>query len=84
MSLALRYLAHSEIGLVRKNNQDSAYTSPTMLVVADGMGGGRPPATWPRRSPSGSSRRRTAPTPARRCSTSSPKPSTPPERRSAT
>lgn len=39
MPLALRYLAHSEIGLVRKNNQDSAYTSPTMLVVADGMGG---------------------------------------------
>lgn len=39
MSLALRYLAHSEIGLVRKNNQDSAYTSPTMLMVADGMGG---------------------------------------------
>ena len=39
MSLALRYLAHSEIGLVRKNNQDSAYVSPTMLVVADGMGG---------------------------------------------
>ena len=39
MSLALRYLAHSEIGLVRKNNQDSAYTSPSMLVVADGMGG---------------------------------------------
>ena len=39
MSLALRYLAHSEIGLVRKNNQDSAYISPTMLMVADGMGG---------------------------------------------
>ena len=39
MSLALRYVAHSEIGLVRKNNQDSAYVSPTMLVVADGMGG---------------------------------------------
>lgn len=39
MALALRYLAHSEIGLVRKNNQDSAYVSPTMLVVADGMGG---------------------------------------------
>ena len=39
MSLALRYQAHSEIGLVRKNNQDSAYVSPTMLVVADGMGG---------------------------------------------
>lgn len=39
MTLALRYLAHSEIGLVRKNNQDSAYVSPSMLVVADGMGG---------------------------------------------
>lgn len=39
MTLALRYVAHSEIGLVRKNNQDSAYASPTMLVVADGMGG---------------------------------------------
>ncbi|PFG17960.1 protein phosphatase [Propionicimonas paludicola] len=39
MTLALRYLAHSEIGLVRRNNQDSAYTSPTMLMVADGMGG---------------------------------------------
>ncbi len=39
MTLALRYVAHSEVGLVRKNNQDSAYASPTMLVVADGMGG---------------------------------------------
>lgn len=39
MSLALRYLAHSEIGLVRKNNQDSAYVSADMIVVADGMGG---------------------------------------------
>ncbi len=39
MTLALRYRAHSEVGLVRKNNQDSAYVSPTMLVVADGMGG---------------------------------------------
>ncbi|MGC3995329.1 MAG: protein phosphatase 2C domain-containing protein [Propionicimonas sp.] len=39
MTLALRYTAHSEVGLVRKNNQDSAYTSPTMLIVADGMGG---------------------------------------------
>ncbi len=39
MTLALRYLAHSEIGLVRKNNQDSAYVSPHLLAVADGMGG---------------------------------------------
>ncbi|WP_051215439.1 PP2C family protein-serine/threonine phosphatase [Granulicoccus phenolivorans] len=37
--LHLRYLTHSEIGLVRKNNQDSGYASPRMLVVADGMGG---------------------------------------------
>lgn len=39
MALALQYVGHSEVGLVRKNNQDSAYTSPTMLAVADGMGG---------------------------------------------
>ena len=39
MTLLLRYLAHSEIGLVRKNNQDSGYASPHLLVVADGMGG---------------------------------------------
>ena len=39
MALTLSYLARSEVGLVRKNNQDSAYVSPTMLMVADGMGG---------------------------------------------
>lgn len=39
MALTLSYDAHSEIGLVRGNNQDSAYTSPRMLIVADGMGG---------------------------------------------
>ena len=39
MALTLSYDAHSEIGLVRSNNQDSAYTSPRMLMVADGMGG---------------------------------------------
>ena len=39
MALTLSYVARSEIGLVRKNNQDSAYVSPTMLMVADGMGG---------------------------------------------
>ncbi len=39
MPLELRTVAHSEIGLVRKNNQDSGYASPTMIVVADGMGG---------------------------------------------
>ncbi len=30
---------HSEIGLVRKMNQDSGYVSGSMLLVADGMGG---------------------------------------------
>jgi protein phosphatase len=39
MPLSLTYACHSEIGLVRKNNQDSGYASPTMLFVADGMGG---------------------------------------------
>jgi len=39
MTLQLRYVAHSEIGLIRKNNQDSGYASPHLLAVADGMGG---------------------------------------------
>ena len=39
MSFSLDFRAHSEVGLVRKNNQDSGYASPTMLLVADGMGG---------------------------------------------
>lgn len=39
MTLQLRYVAHSEIGLIRKNNQDSGYASPHLVVVADGMGG---------------------------------------------
>lgn len=39
MTLTLAYTAHSEVGLVRKNNQDSAFVSPDLLMVADGMGG---------------------------------------------
>ena len=39
MTFSLRFHAHSEVGRIRKNNQDSAYASPTMLLVADGMGG---------------------------------------------
>ncbi|MGV8846551.1 PP2C family protein-serine/threonine phosphatase [Tessaracoccus sp.] len=39
MSFSLRFEAHSEVGRIRKNNQDAGYASPTMLVVADGMGG---------------------------------------------
>ena len=37
--LSLRVHAHSEVGRVRKNNQDAGYASPTLLLVADGMGG---------------------------------------------
>ncbi len=36
---SLRFTAHSEVGRIRKNNQDAAYASPTMLLVCDGMGG---------------------------------------------
>lgn len=39
MAFSLRTSAHSEIGLVRNNNQDSALVSPSMIAVADGMGG---------------------------------------------
>ena len=39
MALHLRIASHSEVGLVRKMNQDSGYASPHLLVVADGMGG---------------------------------------------
>lgn len=39
MTLALRYAARSDVGLVRSNNQDSAYAGPHLLAVADGMGG---------------------------------------------
>jgi serine/threonine protein phosphatase PrpC len=39
MTLQLQIATHSEVGLVRKNNQDSGYASPHLLVVADGMGG---------------------------------------------
>lgn len=39
MTSSLRFYAHSEVGRIRKNNQDAGYASPTMLLVADGMGG---------------------------------------------
>ncbi len=39
MALALRFAARSDVGLVRSNNQDSAYAGSHLLVVADGMGG---------------------------------------------
>jgi protein phosphatase len=39
MALTLRFSALSDVGLLRQNNQDSAYAGPRLLVVADGMGG---------------------------------------------
>jgi protein phosphatase len=37
--LALRYAALSDVGRVRKDNQDSGYASENLLVIADGVGG---------------------------------------------
>lgn len=39
MSVQVRYAAFSDVGLVRQNNQDGAYASQNLLVLADGMGG---------------------------------------------
>ena len=39
MTLALRYAARSDRGLVRANNEDSVYAGARLLALADGMGG---------------------------------------------
>lgn len=39
MTLRLNYVAASDRGLVRGNNEDSAYAGPHLLLLADGMGG---------------------------------------------
>ena len=39
MKLTLNYAACSDRGLVRGNNEDSAYAGPRLLALADGMGG---------------------------------------------
>ena len=39
MTLELRFSAYSDRGLVRSNNEDSAYAGPHLLALADGMGG---------------------------------------------
>ncbi|MDO5048993.1 MAG: protein phosphatase 2C domain-containing protein [Actinomycetaceae bacterium] len=39
MPVEFRFAARSDVGLVRKNNQDSGYAGPHLLVLADGMGG---------------------------------------------
>ena len=37
--LGLRYAALSDVGRVRKDNQDSGFASEHLLVIADGVGG---------------------------------------------
>ncbi len=37
--MILRYAALSDVGRVRRDNQDSGYVGPHLLVVADGVGG---------------------------------------------
>jgi len=39
MTLSLRYAARSDVGLLREGNEDSGYAGPSLLAVADGMGG---------------------------------------------
>ncbi|GAA0638805.1 protein phosphatase 2C domain-containing protein [Sporichthya brevicatena] len=39
MTFSLRYVARSEVGLIREGNEDSGYAGPSLLAVADGMGG---------------------------------------------
>ena len=39
MTPALSFAALSHLGMVRQNNEDSAYAGPRLLALADGMGG---------------------------------------------
>jgi PPM family protein phosphatase len=39
MTLALHYALRSDVGLLREGNEDSAYAGPSLLAIADGMGG---------------------------------------------
>lgn len=39
MNFALDFYACSDVGLVRTNNEDSAFAGPRLLALADGMGG---------------------------------------------
>jgi serine/threonine protein phosphatase PrpC len=39
MTLELRFAVRSDVGMVRKGNEDSGYAGPHLLLVADGMGG---------------------------------------------
>jgi len=39
MTLYLRYAAKSDVGMVRRENEDSGFAGHSLLAVADGMGG---------------------------------------------
>ena len=39
MSISFRCAAASDVGLIRKSNQDAGYASTNLIVLADGMGG---------------------------------------------
>ncbi|MFY9262654.1 MAG: serine/threonine-protein phosphatase [Actinomycetaceae bacterium] len=39
MTIQFKYAALTDVGLIRKSNQDAGYASSRLLVVADGMGG---------------------------------------------
>ena len=39
MTQILRYAAKSDVGMVRKENEDAGYAGRSLLIVADGMGG---------------------------------------------
>ena len=39
MTFRLQYAAISDVGRVRKDNQDSGYAGPWLLTVCDGVGG---------------------------------------------
>jgi serine/threonine protein phosphatase PrpC len=39
MTLSLDFAALTDVGRVRRNNEDSAYAGPYLLLLADGMGG---------------------------------------------
>jgi PPM family protein phosphatase len=39
MTIALRYAARSDVGLLRDGNEDAMYAGPRLLAIADGMGG---------------------------------------------
>ena len=57
--MRLRYAALSDVGRVRRDNQDSGYAGPHLLVIADGVGGSA-------RGDIASSRHRRGAAPARR------------------